>query len=51
MLLIILVKGFCPLKIKILLLNLPLYSVLIHLIVSPNFLRVRGIIIVLVTFN
>ena len=35
MLLIILVKGFCPLKIKILLPNFPVDSVLIHLIISP----------------
>ena len=35
MLLIILVQGFCPLKIKILLLNFLVDSVLIHLIVGP----------------
>ena len=35
MLLIILVKCFCPLKIKILLPNFLVDSVLIHLIISP----------------
>ena len=35
MLLIILVKGFCPLKIKILLPNFLVDSVLIHVIISP----------------
>ena len=35
MLLIILVKGFCPLKIKILSPNFLVDSVLIHLIVGP----------------
>ena len=35
MLLIILVQGFCPLKIKILLLNFLVDSVSIHLIISP----------------
>ena len=35
MLLIILVKGFCPLNIIILLLNFLVDSVLIHLIISP----------------
>ena len=35
MLLIILVQGFCPLKIKILLLNFLVESVLIHLMISP----------------
>ena len=35
MLLIILVQGFCPLKIKILLLSFLVDSVLIHLIISP----------------
>ena len=35
MLLIILVKGFCPLKIKILSPNFLVDSVLIHLILGP----------------
>ena len=35
MLLIILVQGFCPLKIKILLLSFLVDSVLIDLIISP----------------
>ena len=36
MLLIILVRGFCPLKIKILSPNFLVDSVLIHLIVAPH---------------
>ena len=36
MLLIILVRGFCPLKIKILSPNFLVDSVLIHLIVAPR---------------